>query len=138
MPGEHTLVFTFANPLTSVGGASINSGNGSVSSGAIGSDPHQYVVHLTGVADAQTLTVSLNNVSDSLGNFSTAVSTSMGLLLGDTTGTGDVNSSDIGQTKSQSGSSATGANFRTDVTVNGVINSSDVGVVKSKSGNTLP
>src|SRR5207302_1654453 len=54
--GNHTLIFTFANSLSSVGGASVSSGTGSVTSGGInGTDPHQYVVGLTGVGNAQTL-----------------------------------------------------------------------------------
>jgi len=62
----------------------------------------------------------------------------MGVLLGDTTGNGSVNSSDISQAKSNSGQVTSAANFRTDVTVNGVINSSDIGIVKANSGTSLP
>ena len=58
----------------------------------------------------------------------------MGVLLGDTTANGTVNSSDIGQAKANSGQTTTSANFRTDVTANGVINSSDIGTVKANSG----
>ena len=58
--------------------------------------------------------------------------------LGDTTNDGSVNSADIGQTKSQSGSPVTGSNFRQDVTNDGTINSADIGLVKSKSGTALP
>ena len=61
----------------------------------------------------------------------------MSVLLGDTTGSGSVNSTDVSQTKAQSGSTASISNFRTDVTVNGSINSSDVSTVKSKSGTAL-
>ena len=53
----------------------------------------------------------------------------MDVLLGDTTGNGAVNSSDISQTQSQSGQAATASNFREDVTVNGLINSSDISAV---------
>jgi hypothetical protein len=62
----------------------------------------------------------------------------MGALVGDTTGNGSVNSSDISQTQSQSGQPVTSANFREDVTVNGFINSSDISLVQSKSGTALP
>src|SRR5207244_1113969 len=55
--GDYALVFTFANPLSNVGGASVTAGMASVSSNAIGSDPHQYVVNLTGVTNAQKITV---------------------------------------------------------------------------------
>jgi hypothetical protein len=62
----------------------------------------------------------------------------MGVLAGDTTGNGFVNSSDIAQTQSQSGQPVTSSNFREDVTVNGVINSSDIALVQSESGTALP
>ena len=62
----------------------------------------------------------------------------MDVLLGDTNGNGVVNSSDIAQTQSQSGTSVTASNFREDVTVNGAINSSDIATVQSKSGTGLP
>jgi hypothetical protein len=59
-------------------------------------------------------------------------------LLGDTNANKAVNSSDISQTKAQSGTAATASNFRTDVTVSGLINSSDISTVKSKSGTAIP
>ena len=62
----------------------------------------------------------------------------MGVLIGDTSANGAVNSSDISQSKSQSGQAVTAANFRQDVTVSGSINSSDISLVKSKSGTALP
>jgi hypothetical protein len=63
----------------------------------------------------------------------------MGVLVGDTNGSGAVTASDIGQTRAQSGQAVTVANFRTDVTANGgSINASDVGLVKSRAGTQLP
>jgi hypothetical protein len=63
---------------------------------------------------------------------------SAGVLAGDTTANGAVNSSDIAQTQSQSGQLVTSSNFREDVTLNGSINSSDIVFVQSKSGTALP
>jgi hypothetical protein len=136
--GNYTLIFTFANTLMSVGGASV-SGTGSVSSRNIDSnDAHNYIVNLTGVTNAQVITVSLSNVTDSAGDFSSAVSASMGVLIGDTNADGFVNSADISQTKSQSGNAVTSANFREDVNTDGFLNSADISLVKSKSGTALP
>jgi hypothetical protein len=59
-------------------------------------------------------------------------------LIGDATGNGAVNSSDIAQTQSQSGQAVSASNFREDVTANGQINSSDIALVQSKSGTALP
>jgi hypothetical protein len=62
----------------------------------------------------------------------------MGVLLGDTTGDGFVNSADISQTKSQSGQSVGSSNFREDVNTDGFLNSADISLVKSESGTALP
>jgi uncharacterized repeat protein (TIGR03803 family) len=134
----YKLVFRFPNNLTGVGSASV-SGVGSVSSSTIdSSDAHQYLVDLTGVTNAQTITVSLTNVGDSAGGFSSTVSASMKVLVGDTNGDGSVNSSDIAQTKSQSGIAVTSSNFREDLTTDGFINSGDIALTKSKSGTAFP
>ena len=136
--GDFTMVFKFALPLSSVGGRSVSSGVGSVSSSAIGGNPHEYIVNLTGVANAQYITVALTNVVDIVGNKSSSVSATMGVLLGDTTANGVVNSSDIAQTQSQSGQPLTASNCREDVTLSGEINSSDIAIVQSQSGTGLP
>ena len=129
--GDYTMVFTFANPVGNCGTAS----SGSVTSGP---NPDQCTVNLTGVPNAQYLTVTLNGVTLPCPAFSGNVSATMGVLLGDTTADGSVNSADISQTKSQSGNSVTGSNFRQDVTVDGNLNSADISLVKSKSGTALP
>jgi len=126
------------NPLASVGGASVTSGTGMVSSKGIGTDAHEYVVDLAGVGNAQESTAALSDVIDSLGNQIALVEGRMAWLMGDTTPNRIVNSSDIGQTKTQSGQTISASNFRSDVNANGVINSSDISLVKSRSGTALP
>jgi hypothetical protein len=123
------VVVSFAAPVT-FSSASVTSGTGTVSGTNItGND---VTINLSGVANAQTINITLFDVNNA-GN----VVMPMSLLLGDTTGNGSVNSTDISQTKGQSGLSASMSNFRTDVTVSGSINSSDVSTVKSKSGTAL-
>jgi photosystem II stability/assembly factor-like uncharacterized protein len=134
--GEHTVVFTFSNPVASVGSASTS--GGMVSSSGPGANPREYVVNITGVATPQNVTISLNNVVDSTGAAAEPVTVTMGVLTGDTNQNGTVNSTDLGETKSRSGQMTNGSNFLSDVTVNGSINSSDVGLIKSASGATLP
>lgn len=136
--GDYTILFSFANTLTGVGGVSVSNGTGGVSSSAINGDPHEYIVNLTGVTNAQTISVSLTNVNDSAGNFSSAISVSMAVLLGDTNADRFVNSGDISQTKSQSGNTVTSSNFREDANADGFLNSGDISLVKSKSGTALP
>jgi hypothetical protein len=136
--GDYQMVFSFANTLTSVGSASVTSGTGSVSSQMIDTDAHNYIVNLTGVTNAQVLTVSLTNVIDSAGNSSASVPSSMGVLLGDTNGNGAVSASDIGQAKANSGQPIDASNFRTDVNVSGSITAADIGLVKASAGTALP
>jgi hypothetical protein len=133
--GDYKLVVTFAESVT-VSSASVASGTGTVPPGGASAGGNQITVNLTGVANAQTIFVTLSGVSD--GPNTADVSVAMGVLIGDTTANGAVNSSDIAQTQSQSGQPVTANNFREDVTVNGAINSSDIGLVQSKSGTALP
>jgi hypothetical protein len=136
--GNYTLVFRFATPLKSVDSVSVASGTGTVQSSGIGSDTREYVVNLTGVTNAQRLSVSLSNVTDMSGNFSAAISGSLPVLVGDTTGDRFVDSADIAQTKSQSGQPVTRSNIREDLNNDGFIDSADIALVKSKSGTALP
>ncbi len=131
--GDHQIVVNFPSPVT-VSGASVTSGTGSVSN--FNATGNVVTVNLTGVTNAQRIAVTLSNVSSGAGAGDVAIP--MGVLLGDTTANGGVNSSDIGQAKSNSGQTANSGNFRTDVTVNGAINSSDIGTIKSQSGINLP
>jgi hypothetical protein len=136
---DYTMVFTFANPLTSVGGASVSSGTGSISSSAIESnDAHNYIVNLTGVTNAQVITVGLTNVNDSAGNSSGVVSASMGVLVGDVTGERVVSNTDVAALKGQVAAPVTASNFRNDVNANGIISNTDVSATKAQVGASLP
>ena len=54
--GDYQLVFSFANPITSVDDASVTSGTGNVASRMIDTDTHNYIVNLTEVINAQSST----------------------------------------------------------------------------------
>ncbi len=131
--GVHKVVVTFPLPVT-VSSVGVTSGTGSVSSTTVAGN--QVTVNLTGVTNAQVITITLFGVND--GTNAGDVSVPMSVLLGDTNANGSVNSSDISQTKVQSGTAASMSNFREDVTINGLINSSDVSTVKVQSGTALP
>ncbi len=137
--GNHTIIFRFANTLTNVGGANFTSGTGSVVSSNIDSnDAHNYIANLTGVANAQTITVGLTNVSDSTGNASSSISVSMDLLAGDVGGNGIVSNTDVASVKAEVAAPVTASNFRTDVNANGVVSNTDVAAAKTQVGSTLP
>ena len=126
--GNYQMVIDFARPVT-VGGVSL-SGTGTPSTPSVSGN--EVTVNLTGVTDAQIITVTLLNVND--GKNTANVSIPMGVLLGDVNGDGFVNSADIGLVKALSGHALTTSTFRADVNLDGFINSADIGLVKSQSG----
>ena len=132
--GNHQIVATFGAPVTFTF-AAVTSGAGSVTT-ATGSGTTALTVNLTSVTNAQRITVTLFGLSDGANTGELGIP--MGVLLGDTSGNGSVNASDVSQTKSKSGQVVDATNFRTDVTVSNSINASDVGIVKSKAGTSLP
>lgn len=95
-------------------------------------------INLTGVATAQTLTVTLSGVTDRFSQVLPDTPVSMRVLIGDTNANGTVNATDVAQTKTQLGQAVTGTNFRTDVSANGAINSADIAIVKSHLGEGAP
>ncbi|HZI32072.1 MAG TPA: dockerin type I domain-containing protein [Candidatus Binatia bacterium] len=130
---DYTLVFSFTNNVT-VQNATVTAGTGSVTNFVVVGNV--VTVDLTGVSNAQTITVTLTNVSD--GTNTSDVEGAMSVLIGDTNHDNFVDSVDTSQTKSQSGNSVTASNCREDVNVDGFIDAVDVALVKSKSGTALP
>jgi hypothetical protein len=134
----YTLVYTLDRNLTGAGTATVTQGTATVGTPTVGPNANQVIVPLTGVTNSQHLIITLNGAVGSDTVVLSNLAARMDVLLGDTTANGSVNSSNISQTKAQSGTVANSSNFRTDVTVNGLINSSDISTVKSKSGTALP
>jgi Phosphoesterase family/Dockerin type I domain len=130
--GNYQIVVTFPTGV-SVAGAQVTQGTGSATGTTV--EGTQVFINLTGVANGQTINVTLAGVNDGVAVNNLTIP--MSVLIGDVTGNGSVNASDISQTKSQSGKPVSAANFREDVTANGSINSSDISLVKSKSGTGL-
>lgn len=133
--GNYQMVFTFGTDLVSVG--NISTSAGSVSSSSIGPNPNQYVVNLTGIPNAQYLTVTLNSVQDLSGGIGN-VSATMGVLIGDSSGNGIINSTDLSQTKARIGQPITTNTFRSDIQSNGSVNAADISLVKLNMGSSLP
>jgi hypothetical protein len=137
-PGNYTIVLTFSNAISTVDNVATSCGS-VASSGVDGGNPNNFIVQLSSVTcNQQDVTVSLTGVNDVYAQTLASADATMGLLIGDTTGDGSVNSADISQTKSRSGQAVSSANFRSDVTVDGSLNSADISLVKSKSGTALP
>lgn len=128
--GSYTLVFTFANNMVSCGSPS----SGSVT---LGPDPNQCTASVSSVPNEQYFTLTLTGAKDSTGATGSAATT-MGVLLGSTTGDGTVNSADIRETKAQVGHPLSDSNFRNDLNLDGNIASDDLRQVKTQRGTSLP
>jgi uncharacterized repeat protein (TIGR03803 family) len=135
---DYTLIFTFVNTLTSVTSASVTSGTGTVSSSALGPNQNQYTVNLTGVTNAQYLTVTLNGALDSMGNRGNVVGPKMGVLVGDVNASGVVTSGDTNLCKAQALQPVTIDNFRNDINASGAITTGDVNIIKQNALSQLP
>ncbi|MEP6698779.1 MAG: hypothetical protein ABJB09_03525 [Verrucomicrobiota bacterium] len=136
--GNYTIVFTFANPVASVAGATLT-GTGSVASRMIdSSNPNRYIVNLTGVTTPQNIMVTLTGITDTAGNNTPSLAAPVAILVGDTNADRFVNSGDSQQTRNRSGQLADGTNFRSDVNTDGTVNSGDSTIVRARSGDTVP
>jgi subtilisin-like proprotein convertase family protein len=124
----------FPNVVT-FGSAAVTSGSGMVSSTS-GSGTTELTANLTGVTSVQTITVTLFGVNDGVNTGDIGIP--MGVLVGDTNGNRSVNSTDVGQTKTQSGQPVSMSNFRSDVVANGMLNATDISTVKTRAGGVLP
>lgn len=131
----HLLIITFSNSVVS-GNAFVTAGAGRVSGTPVVSGKTMSV-NLANVTNGQTVVVRLSGVTDSSSQLLPDTDVRIGFLLADTNGTKSVNSSDIGQVKSQSGATVNSSNFREDVNVSGAITAADVAVAKSAAGTSL-
>ncbi len=135
--GNYKMVFTFSNNLVGVASASLTTGTGGVASSAIGPNPNQYTVNLTGVANQQYITVILNNVIDSTGATGNVTGT-MGVLIGDVNATGRVDAADVSMVRQQTLQPITNSSFREDVNASGRIDAADVSIVRQQTLTSLP
>ncbi len=134
----HHVVLVFAQPVTFTG-ATVSPGVGGTTSNVTttpaAGPANEITVNFT-ASNAQTVNINLIGVSAGAGT--NAITVPISLLLGDTTSTGAVNSSDVAQIRAQSGNALERDNFLLDVTANGAINGADVSTAKARSGSSLP
>lgn len=141
---DYQIVIAFANEVTVNGNpqAQVTSGigiigsNGVSNGGMVTASGNIVIVPLTGVANAQAISVTLNRVNTGAGTANIVIP--MSLLIGDTNGDGIVNAGDTTQTRGRSGQTTDATNFRSDVNPDGFINSGDQIAVRSRSGTSLP
>ncbi len=124
-----TIVLTFDQPVTG-GTADVTLGSATVD----GFLDNTMTVRLAGLADAQTITLTVANVINDTGDTLPSAAVSVRTLLGDVNATGSVTGSDVNIAKAQVGATVDGSNFRCDVTANGSISGADTAVIKSHIG----
>jgi hypothetical protein len=134
--GAHTVIVTFNRTLAS-GNATVTSGTGTVSGAPVISG-NAMTINLTSVADAQTLVITLQSVTDTSGQVLPDTNVNASFLAADVNGDALVNTGDTLQVRARSGQVTDSTNFRMDVNVDGIVNSGDGIVVRGRSGNFLP
>jgi hypothetical protein len=131
---DHQIVLSFSGPLQSIGSVGVDAASGgSVTNAAISGNT--VTVDLTGIGNQQIVTLNLTAVSNGTESINNSVS--MGILQGDGSGDGTVNSGDAVGSRNRSGQSAAVATFRYDVNCDGTVNGGDATVVRSRSGTTI-
>ena len=131
--GNHTVVFKFGAPLTGVADATVT-GGGSVSSHGYDEVSQEYTVNLTGVPNAQEITVTLTSVNDTCGNTAESISAPMGVLAGDVNASRRVDAGDVFQVRQQNGQPVTANNFRNDIDTSARIDAGDVFLARQRNG----
>ena len=131
--GDYQVVVTFAVPVTFTS-ATVSSGTGGVAV-AIASG-NQVFVNLTGVTNAQRITLTLVGVND--GTNRGDVPVSMSVLLSDVNGSGRVDSGDVSLVRQQTLQTVTSSNFREDINASGRIDAGDVSVARQQTLTSLP
>ncbi len=130
--GNYSVVFSFVNDVTNCGSTATPGGTV-----VAGPNSNQCTENLTGVTNAQYISVELDNVVDSQNNTGN-VAVPMGVLLGDVNGSGVVDGNDVSAVQAQTRQPVASANFREDVNANGVIDGNDVSLTQSYTRTSLP
>jgi len=132
--GQFLIDFHFANPVLSCGTAMSSAGTATNDPASGGND---CLVDLTGVANAQYVTVTLSGVIDNQGNQGN-VSGTFGVLLGDVNGSKRVDAADVSSVRQQTLQPVTISNFLNDINTSGRIDAADVSIARQQTLTSLP
>ena len=132
--GNYQVVVRFLNNATFMTVA-VTTGNAIVSN-VSGDGTTEATIDLSGVTNQQEIDITMYDLNDGLGQRDFVIP--MAILVGDTTGDGVVNSSDVSESKAHADEPLSAVNFREDINADGAIDSLDVSIVKSHSGTGLP
>jgi hypothetical protein len=134
--GSRTLVFIFNNEVLQADATIISNAGTQTRALTVGSG--SATLDLYSVANAQLVTIKLQNITDYLGQQTPEITFRVGFLEGDVNADGVVNAGDALQTRGRSGQATDATNFRFDINRDGTVNSGDALLVRSRSGTSLP
>lgn len=129
--GGYLAVFTFDTVVTS-GSASVVGGTGTA--GAPSFNGNEMQVPLTGVTDAQIVTVRVSGVNGGGGSDDV----DFGFLIGDVDANRTVDRPDRMMIRANANQPPNISNFRGDINLNGIINGRDGAIVTANQGNSIP
>ena len=115
-------------------GAGVGTGTGTVTNFSVAGN--QVMVNLTGVANAQTIVVTLVGVND--GTNTSDVQATMRVLVGDVNASGVVTSGDTNLFKAEALQTMGSTDFRNDINASGAITTGDVNIIKQNALSQLP
>jgi hypothetical protein len=124
-----TIVFTFDKPV-SAANAAVTEGVGTAGLPTIGGNT--VAVALTGVTNAQWVTVTLTDVASADGGTGGAAAVRIGFLLGDVSGNRVVTVADLGQVNAQIAQVVGAGNFLRDVNASGTLTVADKGIANTQ------
>jgi hypothetical protein len=133
--GDYKVVMVFASPVTYTG-ASVTGGGAATTSPAPGTPASEVTVNLTGVSNAQTVTVTL--LGATIGGAPADVPVQMGVLIGDVNESRRVDSADVFTARQLTLQNADEGNFRSDINLSGRIDSADVFRARQQTLTALP
>jgi hypothetical protein len=131
----HAIVFTFLETVTAAGTAAVTEGTATV--GVPTFSGSELIVPLTGVTDAQYVTVAVSNVALT-GGGTGAGTVRIGFLVGDVNQSRVVTIADLGQVNAQLAQPVTAANYLKDVNATGAISLADKGATNNNLTKLLP
>jgi len=133
--GNHSIVFIFDKAVTG-GTASVMAGVGTAGTPTF--NGNEVVVPLTGVANQQYVTISVNDVTAADGSTGGSGSVRIGFLLGDANQNRVVTVSDLAQVNAQIAQVVTVSNYLKDVNASGTLTVADKGIANTQITKALP
>ncbi len=131
----HTIVFTYDKPMAA---ATATVSEGTAIAAAASFSGNDVVVNLTGVANAQYVTVDLAGVVAADGSVGSPVSARVGFLLGDVNQSRVVSLADLGLVNAQLAQTVTLTNYLKDVNASGTLTLADKAITNAALTNALP